>query len=87
MSDDVMNTGDICRRLGYIVTVELLLSLGFEPARKDKRASIWKQDDYQVMCQELARYTNGRSNVPMQPAPPKKATVAGAAAPSPDEDY
>lgn len=73
MSDKTMNTGDISRRLGVPVTVELLKELGFTEAGKDKRASLWDQDDYPEMARKVGEYIKSRANVPMQPKPDRKA--------------
>ena len=72
MSDKTMNTGDISRRLGVPVTVELLKELGFTEVGKDKRASLWDQGDYHEMALKVGDYIKGRANVPMQPKPERK---------------
>lgn len=64
-----MNTGDVSRRVGLTITAERLLELGFTPAGRDKRAVLWNQSDYPVMCKELGKWIAGRANVPMQPRP------------------
>lgn len=38
-------TGELCRRLGLIVTVEFLRSLGIEPVAREKAASKWAVSD------------------------------------------
>lgn len=82
---NTMNTGDVSRRLGVPVTVELLESLGFKSVGKDKRASLWDQDDYPEMANKVGDYVKERASMPMvfKPAkPPKKSK----AAPVVDED-
>lgn len=79
---NTMNTGDVSRRLGVPVTVELLESLGFKSVGKDKRASLWSQDDYPAMAAKVGNYVKGRADVPMQDKPAKKSK----AEPVVDED-
>lgn len=86
MSDKTMNTGDISRRLGVPVTVELLKELGFKEAGKDKRASLWDQDDYHEMALKVGDYVKSRANVPMQPKPDKKTKPAAKTTPPADDD-
>lgn len=72
MADDIptMNTGDVNRRLGGIaVTGEHLTALGFTPHAKDKRALLWKQSDFPLMCKAVGEFVASRANVPMQPRP------------------
>lgn len=64
-----MNTGDVSRRIGVPVTVELLQELGFKPVGQDKRASLWNQADYPKMCAAIGDWVKGRHGVPMQPKP------------------
>lgn len=79
---NTMNTGDVSRRLGVPVTVELLESLGFKSVGKDKRASLWDQADYEQMATKVGNYIKSRADVPMQAKPPKKSK----AEPVVDED-
>lgn len=83
---NTMNTGDISRRLGVPVTVELLEELGFKPIGKDKRASLWDQADYPKMCVAVGDYIKGRTNIPMQPKPEKKSKPAAQQTPPADDD-
>lgn len=68
-----MNTGDVSRRIGVPVTVELLQELGFKPVGQDKRAMLWNQADYPSMCNEIGDWIKGRHGVPMQPKPARTA--------------
>lgn len=84
-----MNTGDVSRRLGVPVTVELLEELGFKPIGKDKRASLWDQADYAEMAKKVGSYVQSRADVPMQPKPdrkPAKTTPAAKTTPPDDDD-
>ena len=67
-----MNTGDVTRRIGFVVTTGLLTSLGFKPVGQDKRATLFNQSDYPAMCKALSKWVAGRVDVPMQPKPVRK---------------
>lgn len=91
-----MNTGDISRRLGIPITVELLEELGFKAVRRDHRAHIWDQDDYPAMCIAIGNHITERQDVPMQPRPepkpkkekePKPNGKKNEPAPSADDDW
>ena len=75
-----MNTGDVTRRIGFVVTTGLLTSLGFKPVGQDKRANLFNQSDYPAMCKALSKWVAGRVDVPMQPKPPRKEKGEKAAA-------
>lgn len=73
MSDfPTMNTGDITRRIGLTITSGLLKECGFEPADTDKRAQLYKQSDYEAICDALAEHIRSKKNVPMQPRPERE---------------
>jgi hypothetical protein len=65
----LMNTGDVTRRMGVTVTSERLLELGFKPVEKDKRAYLWDQADYPEMCEKFGAWIIAQKDVPMQPKP------------------
>lgn len=89
-----MNTGDVSRRLGLIVTTELIASLGIKAVGQDKRATLWAQDDYPKICKALSKWVAGKADVPMQPKPvrtekaakPGTAPKGKPAAPVDDDD-
>lgn len=86
-----MNVGDINRRLGLnssAVTAQLLSDLGFEPAGRDKRATLYNESDYPAICNAVGNYVKGRANVPMQPRPekPEKAAKGSDKKPPADDD-
>lgn len=83
MTTETMNTGDVCRRIGLIVTAELLLELGFEPVAVDKRSKLWAQSDYTAMCNAVGNWIKSRAGVPMQPKPEKKDKAPAASAGKP----
>jgi hypothetical protein len=67
-----MNTGDITRRVGLVVTSDLIKELGFKAVGQDKRATLWAQSDYPAMCKALSKWVAGKADVPMQPKPERK---------------
>lgn len=40
-----LSAGEICRKLGFVVTVEFLRKLGFEPAERDRASSKYRECD------------------------------------------
>ena len=88
-----MNTGDVTRRIGLVVTSDLIAQLGFKAVGQDKRATLWAQSDYPAMCKALSKWVAGKADVPMQPKPERKekgskapAPVKGKPAPDDDDD-
>jgi hypothetical protein len=87
-----MNTGDVTRRIGLVVTTELIKALGFKPVGQDKRATLFAQSDYPAMCKALAKWVAGKAEVPMQPKPVRKekgskaSTAAGKPATTVNDD-
>jgi hypothetical protein len=73
-----MNTGDVSRRLGLVVTTELIKGLGFKPIGQDKRATLFAQSDYPAICKALGKWVAAKADVPMQPKPERKEKVLGA---------
>lgn len=67
-----MNTGDVTRRIGLVVTSDLIAQLGFKAVGQDKRATLWAQSDYPAMCKALSKWVAGKADVPMQPKPERK---------------
>jgi hypothetical protein len=64
-----MNTGDVTRRIGLVITTNQLLALGFKAVGQDKRATLFAQSDYPAMCEAIGEWVKGRADVPMQPKP------------------
>lgn len=86
-----MNTGDVTRRIGLVVTSDLIAQLGFKAVGQDKRATLWAQSDYPAMCKALSKWVAGKADVPMQPKPERKEKGSKNAAlakgkPAPDDD-
>lgn len=51
-----MKLGDIGARLGFMVTTDFLESLGFKPVRIEKAARLYRQCDFQPICDALIRH-------------------------------
>jgi hypothetical protein len=88
---NLMNTGDVCRRLGLNVTAELLNSLGIAPVQTDKRASLYSEEQWPLICKKVAGYVQSRLSVATPPRPAAKKAKAPdspppAAAKTPDLD-
>lgn len=84
-----MNVGDINRRLGLnssAVTAQLLSDLGFEPAGRDKRATLYNESDYPAICNAVGNYVKSRAGVPMQPRPEKPSKPAKGSDKTPPAD-
>lgn len=86
-----MNTGDVTRRIGLVVTSDLIAQLGFKAVGQDKRATLWAQSDYPAMCKALSKWIAGKADVPMQPKPERKEkgskpTAPAKGKPAPDDD-
>ena len=75
----MMNTGDVCRRLGLSVTSELLSNLGIAPVEIAKRASLYSEEQWPMICKKVASFVQSRVGVATPPRPEKK----GKAAPPP----
>lgn len=80
---DHMNTGDVSRRLGIAVTAELLESLGIEPAGRDKRATLFAEDQWPTICERVSAYVMGRIDEPRAPKPERAPKPGKTTAPAP----
>ena len=55
-----VSTGDICRRLGFVLTVDFLSNtLGTPPAQVQKRAALWTERQFAAICAALVRHIEG----------------------------
>lgn len=50
-----MRLGQISERLGFIVTAELLASLGFSPCGRERAAVLYGSSDFPLICAALVR--------------------------------
>lgn len=53
---EILSTTEISRKLGFIVKVELLKSIGIVPAYTKDVGTYWKADDFDYICCKLAAY-------------------------------
>lgn len=51
-----LKLGDISARLGFTVTADFMLSLGFAPAATDKAAKLYHESDFTNICVALLRH-------------------------------
>lgn len=61
----LMNTGDVAKRMGIIITGERLEELGFQPVERVKRAMYWAPADFPAMCEAMGNWIKARRDVPM----------------------
>jgi hypothetical protein len=85
----LMTTGDVCTRMGTIITVERLIEMGFQPVDRVKRAMFWAPADFPAMCEAYGNWIKSRRDVPMpseaekaEAKADKKAAAAKKAAPA-----
>lgn len=51
-----LRLGQICDRVGFTLTADFLLSLGFSPAARDKAARLYFEHDFPMICVALTRH-------------------------------
>jgi hypothetical protein len=51
-----LKLGEIGQRLGFSLTGDFLRSLGFEPAARDKSASLFHETDFSLICMRLVAH-------------------------------
>jgi hypothetical protein len=50
-----LNAGAICKRLGFVLTVDFIIDeLGVEPGLREKRATLWSEAGFRMICDRLA---------------------------------
>ena len=60
----MLNMTDLKTRLGLPLTGDFIeTTLGIPPRERDKRALLWAEDDYPVICDRLAAYVIERKGV------------------------
>ena len=62
-----MNIGEINRRLGFMVSAEFLLSLGFA-ARQEKNARLYRESDFTRICSAIVRHVELVANAEVRRA-------------------
>lgn len=53
---DVYATNEVCQRLGFTVSSQILIDLGLEPEIQTQTGVYWRKSDYPVICMKLAQY-------------------------------
>ncbi len=56
-----LRLGQIGTRLGFTVTADFLLSLGFAPAATDKAAKLYHEADFKSICAAINRHISAVS--------------------------
>lgn len=51
-----MKMGDICNLLGVIVNADFLSSLGIQPVKVDRAAKLYRESDFPIICNAIARH-------------------------------
>jgi hypothetical protein len=86
---EMMNLGDLSRRLGVGISQELLASIGIEHVEKHKRAFLYTEEQWPDICKTLAGHIRSRVDAELPekpPSKPRKAAVQPAAPTITDED-
>lgn len=53
-----LRLGQITERLGFVVTADFMLTLGFAPAATDKAAKLYHESDFKVICAAILRHVS-----------------------------
>ena len=64
--------GDVNRTTNVLVTAGFILSLGFQADQKDKRAILWKIEDFPRVIEAIAKHILAQKGKGPTPAPPKE---------------
>lgn len=51
-----LRLGMVCERLGFGVTADFMVSIGFSPAATDKSAKLYHESDFPRICQAIAQH-------------------------------
>lgn len=51
-----LKLGDICHRLGFIMSADFIAKLGIEPSAREKAAKLYHEADFQRICIALVRH-------------------------------
>lgn len=51
-----INVGEICRRLGLVISADFLESLGVSPLRTERNSKIYRESDFPLICNAIARH-------------------------------
>lgn len=53
-----LRLGQITERLGFVVTADFMLTLGFAPAATDKAAKLYHESDFKAICAAILRHVS-----------------------------
>lgn len=53
-----LRLGQITERLGFVVTADFMLTLGFAPAATDKAAKLYHESDFKAICAAIMRHVS-----------------------------
>lgn len=71
---DHIQTGDISRWFGFIVSEEMMVKIGHPPSGNDKRAKLWPKTEWPSICQSMARHCLNQLETEMPARPDKPPT-------------
>lgn len=54
--EPVIPTGEISRRLGMTIPVELLKSCGISPMHESRTGCYWRASDFRIICFAICRH-------------------------------
>jgi predicted phage-related endonuclease len=57
-----LKLGEICNRLGFMVTADFLATLGFQPAKIDKTAKLYSAANFKAICHALINHLEAVAN-------------------------
>ena len=66
-SVQLIKLGQICERLGFIVTAEFITSLGIQPTAQERSAKLYRNSDFTRICDALIAKVSAARNAQYQP--------------------
>ena len=75
-----LSTGDVSKRLGFLVTAAFIETLGVEPVEFIKSHPRWSEDNFKSICAGIAAHMHDVGTKPYRPA--KAATIKPKPAPA-----
>lgn len=67
-NDSTIKLGEICARLGFVVTAEFLANLGFSPVGFERAAKLYRESDFRRICAALINHIADVGNEYMKKA-------------------
>lgn len=85
-----LSTGDVSKRLGFLVTAAFIESLGVQPVELIKSHPRWSEDNFKSICAGIADHVyqvaQGTKKAPATKAVPKPKAVPVKASSVDDDD-